>query len=420
MDASIVGNSSNPIAWKGGERGMVTTEDDHILSERLSADGRVRWQARRSLDRGRFGDLGVPVLALGGYGSQTYVDDVIADVRATGRPAVLLYAGDHDPSGEDIDRDFTARTDCWDEVRRVALTAAQVERYALPPQPGKDTDSRAAGFIARHGRLVQVELDALPPDVLRALYADAIAEFWNDDAHEAALEREAAERRTLAARRTSGMKPSCPCRTPRCAGLAEPGDLGNGSIRALVGGHHRHGAVAPVSTPALAPLRTSGQRADLMRRSDGNLRPAATSSVGASRRDGGAVCHRWAVPRVTTAEGATPLFCRLLGPVQGSLPPCVRRSTARRRSPLGARECTEVLGRVEAPLAPLAAARPRHVLRASVCWPLSRAVDAFRVVAGRDPRTDVRPTPSLVCHRTLHRRPPTSVSVQADPHRRGL
>ena len=45
--------------------------------------------------------------------------------------------------------------------------------------------------------VVQVELDALPPDVLRALYADAIAEFWNDDAHEAALEREAAERRTL-------------------------------------------------------------------------------------------------------------------------------------------------------------------------------------------------------------------------------
>jgi hypothetical protein len=144
-----------------------------------------------------FGDLGVPVLALGGYGSQTYVDDVIADVATTQRPAVLLYAGDHDPSGEDIDRDFTARTDCWDEVRRVALTAAQVTQYALPPQPGKDTDSRAAGFIARHGRLVQVELDALPPDVLRTLYANAIADFWNADAYAAALQQEARERRTL-------------------------------------------------------------------------------------------------------------------------------------------------------------------------------------------------------------------------------
>lgn len=147
-----------------------------------------------------FGDLGVPVLALGGYGSQTYVDDVIADVQATNRPAVLLYAGDHDPSGEDIDRDFTARTDCWDEVRRVALTAEQVEQYALPPQPGKDTDSRARGFIARHGRLVQVELDALPPDVLRGLFTVAIEEFWDTSVHQAALAHEHKDRRTLAGR----------------------------------------------------------------------------------------------------------------------------------------------------------------------------------------------------------------------------
>src|SRR6266567_2357558 len=59
-----------------------------------------------------FGDLGIPILALGGYSSQSYVDQVIRDVSRSGRPAVLLYAGDHDPSGEDIDRDFTDRTFC--------------------------------------------------------------------------------------------------------------------------------------------------------------------------------------------------------------------------------------------------------------------------------------------------------------------
>jgi hypothetical protein len=139
----------------------------------------------------------VPVLALGGYGSQTYVDDVVDDVREGARPAVLLYAGDHDPSGEDIDRDFVQRTGCWDEVRRVALTAAQVVEYALPPQPGKETDSRARGFVERHGRLVQVELDALPPDVLQTLFATALAEFWDDDAYHAVLTREADERRHL-------------------------------------------------------------------------------------------------------------------------------------------------------------------------------------------------------------------------------
>jgi hypothetical protein len=144
-----------------------------------------------------FGALGVPILALGGYGSQTYVDDVVADVDDGRRPAVLLYAGDFDPSGEDIDRDFIKRTNCWHEVRRVALTDAQVKEYDLPPQMGKDTDSRAQGFIARHGRLVQVELDALPPDILRAFYADALADFWNDNVHDRAVSLEATERRTL-------------------------------------------------------------------------------------------------------------------------------------------------------------------------------------------------------------------------------
>ena len=124
----------------------------------------------------------------------------VTDVQAAGRRAVLLYAGDHDPSGEDIDRDFVERTDCWCEVRRVALTAAQVMEYALPPQPGKDTDSRAAAFVERHGRLVQVELDALPPDVLRDLFAAAIAEFWNSSVYKEVLNREDRDRRILEGR----------------------------------------------------------------------------------------------------------------------------------------------------------------------------------------------------------------------------
>jgi len=143
-----------------------------------------------------FGDLGVPILALSGYGSQSYVDDVVDDVSPD-RPAVLLYAGDFDPSGEDIDRDFVARTDCWDKVIRVALSAEQVVTYRLPPNPGKATDSRAAGFLARHGELVQVELDALPPETLRQLFTDALDQYWDVSAYERVLERERVERAEL-------------------------------------------------------------------------------------------------------------------------------------------------------------------------------------------------------------------------------
>jgi hypothetical protein len=140
-----------------------------------------------------FGELGVPILALGGYSSQTYVDEVAADVSDYARPAVLLYAGDFDPSGEDIDRDFVERTGCFDEVVRVALTAEQVEAYGLPPAMGKSTDSRAGGFIARHGALVQVELDALPPDVLHDLFQVSIDTFWDVSAFDAVLEAERAD-----------------------------------------------------------------------------------------------------------------------------------------------------------------------------------------------------------------------------------
>ncbi|HVM55443.1 MAG TPA: hypothetical protein VM262_19820 [Acidimicrobiales bacterium] len=148
-----------------------------------------------------FGDLGIPIVALGGYSSQTYVDEVSEDVSEQGRPAVLLYGGDFDPSGEDIDRDFVERTGCFDKVVRVALTADQVTAYDLPPAMGKATDSRSGAFVARHGRLVQVELDALAPDTLEELYRDAIEPFWDVSAYERSVEREQAERAWLQERR---------------------------------------------------------------------------------------------------------------------------------------------------------------------------------------------------------------------------
>ena len=144
-----------------------------------------------------FGHLGFPIVALGGYSSQTYIDEIHEDVKRQGRSAVLIYAGDFDPSGEDIQRDFVERSDCFDIVRRVALTPEQVEQYELPPQPGKAKDARAAKFIERHSRLVQVELDALPPEVLKQLYELSITEFWDKSASEAVLVRETEERADL-------------------------------------------------------------------------------------------------------------------------------------------------------------------------------------------------------------------------------
>ncbi|MBA2367077.1 MAG: hypothetical protein H0V77_11575 [Actinobacteria bacterium] len=73
---------------------------------------------------------------------------------------------------------------------RVALLESQVLAYDLPPAMGKATDARARGFVERHGELIQVELDALPPDTLRDLFTTALDAYWDPDAYEVALQRE--------------------------------------------------------------------------------------------------------------------------------------------------------------------------------------------------------------------------------------
>lgn len=142
-----------------------------------------------------FGELCVPVIALRGYASETLERLVLELVDDDGREVELLYAGDHDPTGEDIPRAFEDNTGL--ALRRVALTADQVDEYGLPPAPGKESDSRAAGFVARHGRLVQVELEALDPADLRALFDAELGVLVDYDLVDEERERESAERARL-------------------------------------------------------------------------------------------------------------------------------------------------------------------------------------------------------------------------------
>jgi len=58
----------------------------------------------------------------------------------------------------------------------------------------KTPTGRAQRVVARHGRLLLVERDILPPDILRALFGAAIAEFWDKATYQEALTFEAADR----------------------------------------------------------------------------------------------------------------------------------------------------------------------------------------------------------------------------------
>jgi hypothetical protein len=147
--------------------------------------------------------LGIPHVALGGYASQTLCDDVRRDVERQGRPAVLIYAGDMDPTGEDIDRDFVERCHCFDTVVRVALSEEQVDEFGLEQNSDPEVmdklerDSRAKKFLERHGSLMQYEVDGLDPNTLRDLFRNAINQFWDDKAYKAVLAREKREIKEL-------------------------------------------------------------------------------------------------------------------------------------------------------------------------------------------------------------------------------
>jgi hypothetical protein len=146
----------------------------------------------------------LPIVALGGYASQTLVNKVRDDIVRQQRKAVLVYAGDMDPTGEDIDRDFEARVGLFDEVVRVALDEEQIEEYELAfnPDPAVikklEDDPRAEAFKQRHGNLVQYELDALAPEVLMNLYTNAVAQYWDETAFKRVLQQEKKDKARLA------------------------------------------------------------------------------------------------------------------------------------------------------------------------------------------------------------------------------
>ena len=108
---------------------------------------------------------GLTFLSCRGFASLTALTQA-AD-RFDDRPTVILYAGDHDPSGLAMDQDLQSRLDRlgYDaHIVRVALTEQQIIDNALPPQPTKTGDSRARGWT----HAGSWELDALPAPALVA------------------------------------------------------------------------------------------------------------------------------------------------------------------------------------------------------------------------------------------------------------
>jgi hypothetical protein len=135
-------------------------------------------------------EVGGELLLPTGEISETLVADMAARVATDGRPAVVFYFSDFDPSGNQmavsVSRKLQALRDLLYqdlamELYPVALTLEQVREYGLPSTPLKESERRADRWREAMGH-EQTEIDAmiaLQPRALRQIARDAIAPFYD-------------------------------------------------------------------------------------------------------------------------------------------------------------------------------------------------------------------------------------------------
>lgn len=131
-------------------------------------------------------ELDIVFSANKGYTSTTVfkeAGDRLRDAFDAGKEGVVLYLGDHDPSGIDMTRDAIDRLTLFARqpicVKRLALNIDQVRLYQPPPNPAKEEDARFRSYKTQFGD-VSWELDALDPAVLGDLVRNAVLELRDE------------------------------------------------------------------------------------------------------------------------------------------------------------------------------------------------------------------------------------------------
>lgn len=128
-------------------------------------------------------EYGVTLVVGRGYNSwSAYKDAYYRFSQFEDREKIILYFGDFDPSGEDIVRaigdSYIHFTNDVPEVIKVALTEEDIQKYNLPPDFTKSTDSRSAKFVEKYGDIA-VELDALPLPILQRKIRESIKSYMD-------------------------------------------------------------------------------------------------------------------------------------------------------------------------------------------------------------------------------------------------
>jgi hypothetical protein len=136
--------------------------------------------------------IGAEMSLCTGEASITRVEEIARRASIDGRPLVILYFGDFDPSGWQMSisvarkiqacKELDLYPDLDAQVHSVALNLEQIKEFGLPETPMKDEEDRGENWKKRWGH-EQTEIDsllALHPEALRDITMEAIKPFFDD------------------------------------------------------------------------------------------------------------------------------------------------------------------------------------------------------------------------------------------------
>jgi len=192
--------------WRGLDSYAHAVQDSYRKDYWLQQPVQVLVASEKGTVRGTIAPIldkyGVPFRALHGYTSTTSVHDIALETRDGVAATIILYVGDHDPSGRHMSEvDLPRRLEkygAWVDLRRIALTDNDVRDGSLPSfdVDTKEKDPRYQWFLRQHGSRC-VELDALSPLVLRERLDTAIYDVIDQEAWERCALTERLERQSI-------------------------------------------------------------------------------------------------------------------------------------------------------------------------------------------------------------------------------
>lgn len=148
--------------------------------------------------------LRVPFFSCRGYSSSSGLYEAgkrLAAFRGAGYETLILYLGDHDPSGVQMTQSTDDKVSLFAghvvEFRRIALTMDQIDEHRPPANFVKETDSRTKWYVEEFGTEDCWELDALGPRTVDEIIRSHIEPLIDQAAWDATMKREEEHLATL-------------------------------------------------------------------------------------------------------------------------------------------------------------------------------------------------------------------------------